>query len=247
MPKISELPAGTAVDPADLLCYVDETGTPTTMKITVQEFVNSLPAPTPLQVLTSFTGGSNNEIGSTVTSVNLNWSYNIGPDPTSQSINQGIGSVAVNLRTFLDSPVSITSNTTFTINAVGYDSNPSSLSTFVRFFPLTYVGVSNNILDNSTSSATFLADLIQDQEFSSGFAGTYTFDATISPGNNYLYIFYPASFGDPSAATFGGFPYSDYTIVTKTSFTNAAGFTQDYKVFRSNNQYNSAGLVIVLS
>ncbi len=196
------------------------------------------------QVLATFTNSVNQaEIGSTVNNVTFNWTYNRAPDPTSQEINNGIGSLAVALRTTNITGAGLTTNTTWTISAVGDDLEASSRQTTLFFRPRLYAGVSSSILNNSSSSATFLAALTQLTPFATTEVGSYTLDASVGGGNNYLYIFYPTSFGLPSSTRIGGFAFTDYTVVTKVGFTNASGHSQDYYVLRTNSQYNSTGLV----
>ena len=72
-------------------------------------------------------------------------------------------------------------------------------------------------------------------------AVSYTFDASVGGGANYLYIAYPTSFGAPASTTFNGFTFTDYTITT-VSLTNASGFTQNYYILRTNNTYSAASV-----
>ena len=49
-------------------------------------------------VINSFSGGGNYEIGSTITSVNLHW--NLNKTVKTQTLNQGIGSINPDLRSY---------------------------------------------------------------------------------------------------------------------------------------------------
>ena len=84
----------------------------------------------------SISGGGTYEIGRVIESVTLNWSWNKAI--TSQSLNQGIGSLDISLRTYTYS-TAISTNTTFTIT--GSDGTTTkSASTSVNFLPKRYWG-----------------------------------------------------------------------------------------------------------
>lgn len=190
------------------------------------------------QELISFTNDVNVvEIGATVNSVNLNWAYNRdSDDPNSQTIDNGIGSIATNLRaTVYNTP--FTTNKTFTITAIGDDGNETSLGTTVYFRNKRYWGAYNAVI---TTGAQVLANL-SGSEFGTSKAVEKTFDASAGTPPNYLYFCYPKSWGLPSSTKFGGFTFSDYTV-TEISLTNAQGHTEEYYLLRTNNTYNSSGL-----
>ena len=84
------------------------------------------------QVLSSFSNtAGTHEVGTTLNNITLNWAYNRAPDPTSQSIDSGVGDVAVNLRTIALTGQGLTSNHTYTITAVGDDGTNSYAGTTV--------------------------------------------------------------------------------------------------------------------
>lgn len=69
--------------------------------------------------------------------------------------------------------------------------------------------------------------------------GNVTYSDTPSAGQ-YMVIAYPASFANLSSITINGFPsLSAFTLVTR-SLTNASGFTQSYKIYTSNNPFNTS-------
>ena len=94
----------------------------------------------------TLTGGSTYEIGSTVSQVVLNWTYN--KPVTTQSINNGIGSLLASLRTYTHSGQTITSNRTYTLTGSDGSTTINS-STTVSFSYTRYWG---------TSSTTTLTD-----------------------------------------------------------------------------------------
>lgn len=197
----------------------------------------------PSQVLATFSHTAGiQELGSTLANLTLNWTYNRAPNPTSQSINQGIGAIANNLRTKTQNGINLNATTTFTISAVGDDGTNSSLQTTVNFQLKRYWGVSPNVLATDNDVKNNLSN-----EFDTARPVEKTFDASQGGGNNYLYFCYPKAWGQPSGfpigTLFGGFAFSDYTLSTIVNFTNPSGHSEDYYLLKTNNTYNSAGLI----
>lgn len=193
-----------------------------------------------LHQLNSFSNDAGiSELGETVNNFNLTWTYNRNSDnPTSQSIDNGVGSVPVGDRSVAVTGAGITSNTNYTISAIGDDSNPSNRSTTIRIQSKRYWGVANTIL---TTDAEVLAQL-GFEEFATNRQKTINYDASGGGGNNYLYFCYPTSFGLPSSTLFNDFPFTAYTVATISNFTNASGGVTDYYLIRSNNQFSGSNL-----
>jgi hypothetical protein len=147
---------------------------------------------------------------------------------------------------YTDTSGSVTSNTTYTA-IVGDGTSTGSGSASYTFQSKIYHGVSSSVIN---TGAGIMANFAASGVFSTGRAATYNFDASVGTPPNYLYIAYPAIYGPASPAlptsTFGGFAFSDFTSVTST-LTNASGYTQDYIILKTNNPYNSAGLIWVIS
>lgn len=184
-------------------------------------------------VTVGISGGGTYEIGTTINTVNLTWSTN--KDITTQSINNGIGSLAPEVRNYTHSGQTITSNRTYTITVNDGTQNGTS-STTVAFMYKRYWGTSSN---TSLNNSQILA---LGSEFSSTRVQNRTFDCT---GGTYFYIVYPASWG---TATFkvGGLSFSDMILSTQT-ITNAVGASVLVYVYRVNNiQTGSAINVEVL-
>jgi hypothetical protein len=179
----------------------------------------------------SFTGGSQNEIGSTVSGVHLAWSINKAI--TSQSLNNSIGSLAAAVRSY-DYEADITTNTTFTLT-ISDGQNSDNASTSVTFLRKRYWGASAaESLDNA-------AVLALSQELTSSKNKSVTYDCT---GGKYPYFCYPKSLGALSAVTVGGLAFSDFTQET-LSLTNASGHTEDYYVTRFNGIQTGANIAVV--
>jgi hypothetical protein len=183
--------------------------------------------------ITAMTGGSSNEIGSSVASVNLNWVIN--KDVTSQSISNGVGTIDPDLRTLLvNGP--FTSNQTWQLTASDGESSDNA-STSLSFFRKRYWGVSpETSLDNSEILAL-------SQEFATNNDKAITYDCT---GGRYPYFCYPTSFGALTSVTVGGLAFSDYTQDVQ-SFTNASGHTENYYVTRFNGIQTGAAINVVWS
>lgn len=194
-------------------------------------------------VLTSFTNtAGTTEIGGVVNNFNLNWAYNRnGDDPTSQSINQGIGAVANNLRSFSVVGAGLTSDTTYTITAVGDDGTNSVRNSTVQFSNRVYFGIHDAIITTDVEVLSILAP--QNQPFSSNRQRTITYDASAGTPPNYLYYCYPVAFGAASSTLFNSLPFNDFTETTIVGFTNASGHSEDYYLYRTNPTYSGADLV----
>lgn len=192
-------------------------------------------------VLSSFSNTAGiTETGGVVNNFSLNWTYNRnGDDPTSQTINQGVGAIATTLRTHAVVGAGLTSNTTYNIAAVGDDGTNTNLNTTVTFRRKRYWGVSDLLL---TTDVQVLANLAS-EEFATSRSTTKDFNPSTGSPPNYLYFCYPASFGSPASTLIGGFPFSDYTETTIVGFTNASGDSVDYILLRTNPQYNGTSVV----
>ena len=179
------------------------------------------------------------ELGGTVNNFSLTWSYNRNSDdPTSQTINQGIGAVPVGDRSFAVVGAGLTNDTTYTINAVGDDGTPSALNTTIQFSPMIYWGPYDAII---STDVEVLANL-SGSEFRESRPFTKIFDASVGSPPNYLYFCFPVSFGAPVQTLFNDFIFNDYTQTTIVGFTNGSGFSQDYYLLRTNNQYSGPNL-----
>lgn len=188
----------------------------------------------PLQELASFgspAAAAVHEKGVTVVNPVFNWTYNRAPDPTSQSINNGIGAVAVNLRTKTQI-ISLTSTVTYTITAVGDDGTPSNLSITISFvYPYYYGSGAQNLSGAQIGALTKLVDTFSNQFLS------------FSPTNQVPYFAYPATYPnltsilDPS----GFETISDWTLRNPVVITGLDATPQNYKVYEFNNLTTQVG------
>ena len=181
----------------------------------------------------TISGGGTYEIGYTKTTTTLTWSWNKAI--VSQSLNQGIGSLGVNVRTYTyETP--ITANTTFTIT--GSDGTQSkSASTSVTFQPKRYWGVS------ASTSLTDEQILALSQELSTSRVQTRTFNCS---GGKYFYFVIRTEYCSGIKFKVGGLAFSDM-IVTTRNVVNAQGYTASYNIYRVNNIQTGSAIVVEVS
>lgn len=198
----------------------------------VQAVINDL-----YYVAPSITSLSNNigvvEVGQTVTSVSLSWTLN--KTMTSLSLNNGIGDIDPGLTVYTHEPVSITSNTTYTLTA-GDGSNTTTRSTSFYFRHRRWRGTSPN---TELSSSDILA------LGSSAFDTNRSHSFSIDGNGEYIWICYPAAWGE-AAFTVNGLASTAWTRYT-VSHTNASGHTENYYCYRSNTMQNGTGISIEVS
>ena len=180
------------------------------------------------------------EIGSTVTSVTLNWALN--KVPTSANIAQGgqTDPLAVTEQTgtkTLDS-ASLTANTTYKITAKDERDAEASKSASIQFLNGVYSGVS------TVADADGIVDSVI-QGLSKKLATKFTGDYTVNAGEGqYIYFAYPTSMTAEPQFYVGGFA-GGFGLVKTFDFTNASGHKESYKVYRSANANLGATIVTV--
>lgn len=198
---------------------------------TVQEALDALLYIAP--VITSFSNDRGTlEIGTTVTSVTLTWSFNKAI--TSQSINQGVGALDPALRTMTLTGLTLSANRTWSLSASDGTTTVSG-STSVSFSHKRYWGAS------AKTSLTNDDILALSSEFASSFGKTVTYDCS---GGKYPYLVYPAAWGSPSHVTVGGLSFTDFSV-TAQAFTNASGNTTTFNVVRFNGIQTGAAIQVV--
>lgn len=183
----------------------------------------------------------------TYPNITFNWAYSPGPPDTSQSINNGVGTV-VGLSTVFSPIADVISDTTYTLTAVN-NMLPYNATTSVNFKLKRYWGVSasDDPIGGSINTYALLGGFLDsiNEEFATTRQTTKTFDCS---AGRYFYFFFPDSFGtvDPQLQI-GPFPVSlAYTGVIN-SFSNASAHSENYRVYRSDNLlYDSVVTVTVL-
>lgn len=189
--------------------------------------------------ITSFTvSPSTAEIGSTVASLTFNWVLN--KPAATQVITPGSFTVAPPATT-LNTPVSITSSTVYTLTAddgTAFPGHSDTATATVSFRHKVYWG---------TSGAAFLDSAgilgLGGSAFATGRARTFTVDG----GGEYIYYAYPNSYDSGGDATFtvNGFPTSGW-VKTTVSFLNASGNTTLFSVYRSAAVQSGTGISVTV-
>lgn len=168
-------------------------------------------------------GGGTYELGSTVSSVTLKWSYT-GSNPVNQTVDGS--DIAANLREITLSD-GWSSNKTFTIKGTDTKGNSSSGSTSLTFNIYTYYGV----LDTTSPTNAQLIGL--SKIWNTKTFTAKTFDCT---GGKYPYIAIPKATVGTTDPQFwiGGLRFSDY-IREEVTITNASNHKDVYYVYRTNS------------
>ena len=176
-------------------------------------------------------GGSTLEIGTVVNTVNLSWTTN--KDITTQSINQGIGTLDPKLRKYTVTNANITSNRTYTIT-VGDGKKTASASTSISFQYRIYWGSSElEVLDNDTIV-----------NFSSALASSRKQSRVFNcSGGKYFYFVLPVSFVSGISFKANGFVYSDL-VTNNMNVTSKNGYTSAYVIYRSANIQTGASISV---
>lgn len=201
---------------------------------------------TPISV--SLNGGGTYEIGQTVNTINLSWSYNngnISPN-VSQSINNGIGSLPLVDRSYAYT-TPITSNITFTITAIDSVRGTTTNSTSVNFAKRVYYGVTPLSIVNSSdiSGASSILQTSTDPD------RDITYDCT---GGRYFFYAYPKVWGllNLSNTKVNGLSFSDFsdnsggsqTSPFELTMTNIYGYTEAYYIYKCYNLQNGSSIPV---
>ena len=198
------------------------------------------PPPPPPWGISSFTATPNILEEGQSQAITLNWAMTNNPD--SQSINNGIGSLGVAVRSTVTPPINTT--TTYTLSAVK-NSNNYSANTTINFRRKRYWFVSAD--PNIGNSPFAYGDLPVgfSQEFTTQRAkNNVEFDCN---GGRYFYYMYPASYGVAVGAQliFNSFSVElDPANIRTIDFTNESGNTSSYIVLRSDNLLNSDDIFV---
>ena len=131
-----------------------------------------------------------------------------------------------------DYPVSPLTTLFFTLNASKGSSTATSTKT-VTFLNRRYYGV------NSGTSLSNSDVLALSKEFCPVRANTHVYDC--SGAGTYIWICYPASFGE---ALFYVGPYETTFVETVQDVTNDSGFTESYYCFRSLNLQHGPDITV---
>lgn len=232
---VPDMPSLTTPSDGDYLYIIDVSDTTdgptgTGKKITV---ANLLGGATPVQtvpVITAFTNNKNTvEIGTTVTSTVLNWTV-LGT-PTSQSLDEGIGSISASALTYTDT-TSYSTAKTYTLTATN-SAGTDTADTTVNFRSKRYWGYSASAGPLNDAQIIALADgsdATTGSEFETDRLQTRN---NMTPSAEYIYFAYPASWG---TATFfvNNFQNNAWHLDVQ-NHVNASGGNVSFNVYHSNN------------
>ena len=167
--------------------------------------------------ITSFTNNKATvEIGSVVTAVTFSWTLNKTPEVI--SLNNISQTASASGGTTL-SGLNLTSNTTYTLQALDEKGTMATATTSINFFNGIYHGVGATF-DNFAFTKT-LSD-----------TKGRTFTVTAGEGQ-YIWYAVPSRLGTCSFNV-GGFD-GGFSLVDITSVTNSSGYSEEYYIYRSDN------------
>lgn len=200
---------------------------------TITTVGQALDALLPLQIQNLTNNVLVQEVGSTLSSVNVTWSLSDAasdlrfiaiPATFAPSAPAVISPTTSTAQTFLGGFTSSSQSTiTWTLQATKGTQIVTS-NTSVSFQLKNYFGAS--ALTSLTSSDVVALG----GSFQSSKVQTITYNCT---GGKYPYFAYPFAYGDPTRVTVGGIDFTDYTVST-VLVTNASGYTVNYKVVKFN-------------
>ena len=171
--------------------------------------------------ITSFTNNKNIvEMGSTVTSVALNWTTN--KTPTTLTLDNA--SIDKFLKTTTLSNQTIKSNKTFILKAIDERNATATKTTAITFY--------NGIYYGAAASATIDSSFILKLTKSLQPTKAKTFDCTTGSGQ-YIWFCVPTRYGTPTFNV-GGFD-GGFSKISTLQFKNASGYTESYDVYKSDN------------
>lgn len=178
-------------------------------------------------------GGDIYERGTILNTVNLYWTIN--KKVKEQFINNGIGMIDKDLRSYTVENANITEDITYTIT-VDDKQNTATSSTDILFRDYIYYGESDKDEEALTNQ-----DILN---FSKNFEVLKTdkvaFDCS---GGKYFYFVVPRKYRSKMIFKINGFIFSDM-IEKNIVLTNSKGLEQRYTIFRSNNLQHGSDIEV---
>lgn len=172
--------------------------------------------------INTFTNNINTvEMGSTVTEVVLNWTYNKTPKAATLDTEQ----IDVNLKTKTLTGQSIKTNKTFTLSATDERDKTVKKTTAISFLNGVYWGVG---VASPTLNSAFILSLTK------GLQGSRAKTFTVNAGaGQHIYYAIPTRYG-AAAFNVGGFD-GGFTKSGTIEFTNGSGYKENYDIYKSDN------------
>ena len=161
------------------------------------------------------------EIGSTVTSVVFNWSF----DGIATSLTLDDTELPIDSKTYTLSDLSLKANKTYTLKAMDKKDASSSRTLSINFYNGVYFGAA---AIPSSINASFILSLSKTLQNSK--SKTFTCN---SGSNQYIWYALPTRLGTPTFNV-GGFD-GGFNKVSTFNFKNSSGYSENYDVYRSLN------------
>lgn len=164
--------------------------------------------------------GTTLEKGVVVTDYRLSWSTS--KTPISQSINNGVGTVAVGVTSVTFNGKNISADTSYSLTISDGKTSPSA-GTGIYFRNKRYWGISSKA---TLTDADIIALSNKD------FGTSKSLSASVDGNGNYIYFVFPTSFGVASFKV-NGLQNTAWTVTTR-AFINSSGYSESYTIYRSN-------------
>lgn len=162
----------------------------------------------------------------------IQFNFQVSGNPTSLSIDNGVGSVSGSSKTV---NVNVSTNTTYRLTASDGKSTDSATTT-IQFLNKVYWGTSANQSLNNGEVNSLSGQMLSSSKNRA---------INVNGNGQYIYYCYPASWGD-AIFTIGGLVNSAFTK-TIQNITNQYGDVTSYAVWRSNTIQNGNNMNIQIS
>jgi hypothetical protein len=183
--------------------------------------------------IVTFIGGSINELGTVISSINFSWTLS-GDNSQYSTLTDVLPFYINNISSYVLSGISLSADKTYTLTIGDTTLNPSSTAnTIVHFTNRMFYGNSSNLVLNSSQIIGLGNSFLTDTRLTT---------ITLNGAGNYLHICYPTSYGLPEI-WMGGFLDSSW-VTNIVSFTNSLGYTSNYYDMRSKYLQNGTGISI---
>lgn len=177
-------------------------------------------------VINSFSNNiGTQELGTTITAVNLSWSFSKTPESvTLDGVEKAVDSTGESL-----TGLSITANKTWTLRAT--ETKPdgtqytATRTSACSFYNGVYYGVATAPITYDSAFILSLTKTIRSNKLTSFTANAGT--------DQFIYYALPTRYGT-CAFKVGGFD-GGFTLVDTISFTNSKGYTENYYIYKSDN------------
>lgn len=233
------LDPGNAIATADVIrtnraqqCKYTTTSVPTLTN--VKEALDYLLYKGPVVNLSISNPSGTQLLGTVINSVTLNWTITSGNSIQSQVLNNGIGTVTPSLRSYTQSSLNLSADTTYALT-VNDGTSSVTASSSILFRNLYYIGTPNQTPTTSTAV----------RAIASSYTSSRSTSFTSNPSGNYICFAYPSRFGD-AVVNVNGLLNTAFTKQT-ISVINAANYSENYNVYTSNTLQQGSGIILSIT